>query len=417
MAKKLIIAAPSARGYAQAAKACGYQAITLDAFADEDTQRASLQTFKLNMNAQGVDAADFKRVFSSINLDEVAGFLYGSLFDNCPDLLAWVAHKIRLVGNTPEVLKQCKDFSFFKLLDDLEILHPEVLFDEQNHKSSFPRKRESTLTLKTNTKKMDSRLRTTRALRFSKCSSTCKVVCGNDGEVKDWLTKTIGGSGGLHIRAANLADLHFAKWGDYFQRKIDGRSISMLFVADGNTAHLIGFNEQLVASTAEFPYRFAGAVGGIALPLNTHAAFEHIAQQLTSALSLRGINSLDAILDGETLWVLELNPRLSATFHLYENLFSLHIQACAGDLAGFSMPKNTSKAQLILYADDALEISADFAWPSWLADIPAVDAAKLSVKIEKNAPICTVLAEAQTAELAHELVLQGAEKLREMLLK
>lgn len=365
MAKKLIIAALSARGYAQAAKACGYQVITLDAFADEDTQRVSLQTFKLNMNAHGVDAADFKRVFSSINLDEVAGFLYGSLFDNCPDLLAWVAHKIRLVGNTPDVMQAAKSFEFFKLLDQLKIQYPEIRPNDEIIKNG-----------------------------------------------ENWLSKQLGGTGGTHVKSAKSANS-----GDYFQRKIDGRSISMLFVADGNTAHLIGFNEQLVAPTAEFPYRFAGAVGGIALPLNTHAAFEHVAQQLTSALNLRGINSLDAILEGETLWVLELNPRLSATFHLYENLFSLHIQACAGDLAGFSMPKNTSKAQLILYADDALEISADFAWPSWLADIPAVDAAKLSVKIEKNAPICTVLAEAQTAELAHELVLQGAEKLREMLLK
>lgn len=365
MAKKLIIAALSARGYAQAAKDCGYEVITLDAFADADAQQVAAQTFKIKMNAQGVDAADFKRVFCSINLDEVAGFLYGSLFDNCPDLLAWVADKIRLVGNSPQVMQAAKSFDFFKLLDQLKIQYPEIRPNDEILKNG-----------------------------------------------ENWLAKQLGGTGGTHVKSAKSANS-----GDYFQRKIDGKSISMLFVADGNTAHLIGFNEQLLAPTAEFPYRFAGAVGGIALPLNIHAAFEHIAQQLTSALNLRGINSLDAILAGETLWVLELNPRLSATFHLYENLFSLHIQACAGDLKRFSMQKNISKAQLILYADKAIEIVAGFAWPSWVADIPAVDAIKFNVKIEKNAPICTVLAQAQTAELAHGLVLQRADKLREMLMK
>ena len=394
MAKKLIIAAHSARGYAQAAVACGYDVIALDAFADEDTQAVSTQTYKLKFDDFVLDAADFKHVFLGINLDEVDGFLYGSLFDNCPDVLAWVARRIRLVGNVPEVTRVAKSLEFFKFLDDLGIAFPEVLINEKNHQPSFPRRRESILTLKTTSKKMDSRLR------------------GNDREGKDWLTKTIGGTGGTHVKTATSTD-----FGDYFQSKIDGKPISMLFVADRKTAYLIGFNEQFVAPTVELPYRFAGAVGGIKLAPNIHEAFEHVAQQLTSALNLRGINSLDAILDGENLWILELNPRLSATFQLYENLLPLHLQGCAGDLKAFERQQHSSNAQLILYADDALEISADFAWPDWVADIPAVESGETSVKISQDAPICSVLAEAENAETAHTLVLQRAKTLRETMLE
>jgi uncharacterized protein len=371
----VIIAATSSRGYAQAAAEAGFDVIALDAFIDADTRRVAKQTYQLKMQCvdQGhdryfsVDEADFKRFFLQIKLDGVAGFLYGSLFDASPTLLAWVAARVPLIGNQPEVLKQAKDFNFFKLLDDLEIPHPEVSLESPEMPA-------------------------------------------------EWLSKRFGGTGGMHIQAA-ANHLSSAKVEHYFQHKMGGKPISMLFVADGNTARLIGFNEQFIAPTSEQPYRFAGAVGGIKLAPNMHAAFGHAAQQLTSALHLRGINSLDAILDGESLWILELNPRLSATFHLYPNLLPAHIQGCAGDLTNFSMQQNRSKAQLIVYADDALEIAADFVWPSWVADIPAVDAANSSVKIEQNAPICTVLAETETAKTAHALVLQRATTLREMLQK
>lgn len=366
MPKIIIIAATSARGYAQAADSSGYEVITLDAFADADTQQFATQFFKLKMNEQGIEADDFKRVFVEIKLDDVDGFLYGSLFDAKPELLSRVAARVPLLGNTPEVLEQAKGFGFFKLLDVLNITHPEVRLDAPE-------------------------------------------------DAANWLSKKLGGSGGTHIKPANQGEVGGCFQNTYYQKKMAGKPVSMLFVADGKTAQLIGFNQQFVAPTADMPYRFAGAVGGVDLPGQAQQAFERAAQQLTVALGLRGINSLDAILDGETLWILELNPRLSATFHLYPNLFTAHMQGCAGDLTGFSRQRTLVKAQLILYADDAAEIPIDFAWPDWVADIPsAVDKAS-SVKIAQNDPICTVLAEAENADSAYASVLQKAQKLREMI--
>ncbi len=364
--KKLVIAATSARGYAQAAVSSGFEVVTLDAFADADTQRIARQAFKLKMHAQGVDAEDFKRIFTQINLDDLDGFLYGSLFDAEPELLSWLAARMPLIGNAPEVLEQVKGFGFFKLLDALNISHPEVRLDVPE-------------------------------------------------DAANWLSKKLGGSGGMHIKPAHLGEAggHFQK--TYYQKKMVGKPVSMLFVADGKTAQSIGFNQQFVAPIADMPYRFAGAVGGVDLPAQAQQAFERAAQQLTVALGLRGINSLDAILDGEALWILELNPRLSATFYLYPNLFAAHMQGSAGDLTGFSLQQVPAKAQLILYADDAVEIPIDFVWPDWVADIPSVVDKASSVKIAQNAPVCTVLAEAENADSAYASVLQKAQKLREMI--
>jgi predicted ATP-grasp superfamily ATP-dependent carboligase len=360
--KPLIIAATSARAYAQAAVTCGYEVIALDAFADRDTQQVTKQSFKLKIHDWQLDAEDFKRVFTQINLDEIDGFLYGSLFDAVPELLAWVAERVPLIGNTPEVMRAAKDFSFFKMLSDLQIAHPEV------------------------------------SLEIPK-------------DPANWLCKRVGGNGGTHIRPASQCNS-----ADYFQREVTGEPISMLFVADGKKAHKIGFNQQFVAPTAELPYRFAGAVSGVNLSVSTEQQFGQAAQQLTTVLGLRGINSLDAILDGETLWMLELNPRLSATFELYPNLFATHLQGCASDLKEFLPQFKSSCAQLILYADEALEIPSNFAWPKWVSDIPAIELKVGDAKIAKNAPICTVCAKAENAESAQELVFQRTKMLTEKIL-
>ena len=366
----VIIAAISSRVYVQAAVDAGYEVIALDAFADADVRAIARHTVLLTMPEQVLDEVEFKHTFLQLDLSNIHGFLYASLFDHCPDLLYWVADRVRLIGNTPDVMQAAKSYSFFKLLDDLEIAHPEVRLTppEAHH---------------------------------------------------HWLAKKIGGTGGMHIKSIKQAAESDSFTEYYFQKAQTGTPISMLFVADGRLAKTIGFNQQLIAPTSELPYRFAGAVGSIVLPANIHDAFEQAAQKLTNALNLRGINSLDAILssDGsgdEKLWVLELNPRLSASFQLYPKLLSLHMQGCEGRLGEFLPFTNQANAQYILYADKALEVATDFVWPDWVADIPAAKNAQASVKIGLNEPICSVLAKAENAETAHNLVLQLAKTIREM---
>lgn len=366
MAKKLIIAAASARGYAQAAVASGYEVIALDAFIDAETRAIAKQVFKLKIDDFALDKEYFKQVFLEIDLSNIQGFLYGSLFDSCPEVLDWVAKQVQVLGNSADVLKQAKDFSFFALLDSLNIAHLKV-------QASFPDKPEY------------------------------------------WLSKQIGGSGGIHIQQADLRiTSDFDNF--YFQQKVHGMPISILFVADGNAAHLIGFNQQLVAPTKSLPYRFAGAIGNVALQPSIHKAFEYAAQELTNALHLRGICSIDAIVDGENVWLLELNPRLSATFHLYENLLPLHLQGCAGHLPNTPVKTSISNAQLILYADEVLDIPKNFVWPNWVTDIPRPASHTSSVKISQGMPICTVLAEAKNDEVALVVVSQRAKQLTEMLI-
>jgi len=362
--KTLIIAAMSARGYAQAAVACGYEVITLDAFADADTCSVAKHAFKLKFNEEGLDLTEFKHIFSMLDFSNCAGFLYGSLFDNAPDVLAWVADCMPLIGNAPAIMHVTKQFEFFVLLDDLHIKHPEV----------------------SRTKQLG-------------------------------LMKQLGGTGGTHIQICldNSSSLPSQlQHRHYYQQKIEGVPVSLLFVADGKSAQTVGFNQQLLAPTASMPYRYGGAVSQYLLPHASRQLFESAAQKLTQSLSLRGCNSLDAIFDGQDLWVLELNPRLSASFLLYPNLMTAHLQACAG-----SLPKlpiyNSAMAHSVLYAENEMVISADFVWPVDAMDIPSAIAGQCNVKIAQDMPVCTISAEAETAESAHIFALEQANKLRQRL--
>jgi predicted ATP-grasp superfamily ATP-dependent carboligase len=353
--KQLIIAAISARGYAKAAQAFGYKVITLDAFADADTRRVAEHCLQVRMTGDGIDEADFKQKFEQINLEDGCQLIYGSLFDAKPALLAWVAARVKIAGNLPSTLQCSRSFDFFALLDDLRIGHPEVRLDMPD-------------------------------------------------DAQAWLVKRLNSSGGTYVQPVESGVK-----GDYFQQKIDGEPVSLLFLADGKIARVVGFNQQLLAPTADMLYRFAGAVGDAVLPIAVQQKFIYAAQRLTAAIGLRGLNSLDAVLEGDNLWVLELNPRLSATFQLYPNLLQAHLQASAGNLV--ELPKNKmTSAEFVLYADEQLNIPSDFIWPDWTADIPFTEVN--SVAIDKDEPICTVLAESENAVTAYQLLIERVEKLK-----
>ncbi|NOT15523.1 MAG: ATP-grasp domain-containing protein [Methylotenera sp.] len=359
-----MIIAPSARAYAQAAVFCGFEVITLDAFADVQTRAIAKQACQFAYDSHGVNEADFKRVFLQLDLTRVHGVLYGSCFDSKPDLLRWVAQRTRLLGNTPEVMQGAKSAAFFALLDRFEIQHPDVYFQ------------------------------------------------GNNQMCEGWLVKQFGGAGGTHVR--HYKNNQYPS-NVYFQRKIDGEPVSLLFLAHNSTAQVLGFNRQLLAPTDEMPYRFAGAVGNIRLPEQAQYALLEVAQQLTQALGLRGMNSLDAIWTGSALFVLELNPRLSATCALYPNWLTAHLQACVGEAVCLSRKLHHACAEMINYAEFDMTIPTDFSWPNWVTDTPPAEDKKTSVTISKNQPVCSVRAEADDAEAAYILLQQRMISLKKLL--
>jgi predicted ATP-grasp superfamily ATP-dependent carboligase len=300
-------------------------------------------------------------VIDGLNVADYCGVIYGSGFEAQPALLQFVADRIPLIGNDSVNVATIKTPNiFFAALTRLGIPHP-------------PLKNE----------------------RFTDIST-------DDGVQKKYIRKLVGGSSGVHIQPIN----RYPPSPDYYdQQYLEGSSVSLLFLASEGFVEVLGFNEQWLNPTASLSFRYGGAVSNIKLTKSVETQLVLAAQKLTQAFNLKGINSLDAILKNDVAYVLEINPRLSATFDLYPgkavNILR-HIQACQPEMLCSSPATlevmSVNYAHAIVYAPVALGIPADFDWPEWSTDTPLN-----MIYIEAQQPVCTVLATGESGETAKQL--------------
>ncbi len=351
----IIIAAISSRAYVQAAVSAGFKVIAIDAFADVDTQKIAQQVYQCSIENGQFDAEYFLENLQKIDLNNCLGLCFGAGFEAQPELLASIAQQLPLIGNTAKVVDSIKmPQPFFSLCDTLKIAYPPTQLERPVNSLG-------------------------------------------------WLQKQIGGSGGAHIKRALPLDFTTSKL-HYYQKIQAGTPYSCLFLANGNNAQVIGFNEQWCEASAFLPYRYGGAVSQIDLTKQVKNIIIEFITKATPFFSLNGLNNCDFLVHENTVYMLEINPRLSASLNLYRaekgDLFVAHVAACMGNLADWPTVEQKSRAHHIVYANKATQVPITMDWPEWVCDIPQPNS-----YIPAGAPICTVVAEARTAKLAKQKVL------------
>jgi uncharacterized protein len=361
----IIIAAISSRIYVQAAIHAGFEVIALDAFCDVDTQKIAKNVIKILLKNGQFVADDFLQTLQKIDLTNVFGLCFGAGSEAQPALLAEIAKFVPVFGNLPETVQYCKNPQLF------------AAFCEAYQ---MP----------------------TPAIQFSRPINTI-----------GWVQKQIGGSGGAHIKPVFPLEIPNNQ-ASYFQKIQAGTPVSCLFLSDGKNAQVIGFNEQLCNSTRLLPYRYGGVVSHYPLPDKVKTAIENFVQNAAKYLQLVGLNSADFIVEGETVYALEINPRLSASLDCYSakkgDLFAAHVAACVGDLSAdlrdWPIVDKQSRAHFVVYAHQAISVATDMQWPDWVRDIPQANS-----EIAADAPICTVVADARTAKRAKQKLFERVRDL------
>ncbi|MDX1914505.1 MAG: ATP-grasp domain-containing protein [Methylophilus sp.] len=350
----IVIAAISSRPYVKAATEAGFEVIAIDMFADRDTQNLAKKVYQVGLHENQFDLEALLDVLDEVSVHQPLGFCYGSGFERHPEHLAQIEAVMPVFGNRVEAIQSCKNpQSFFKLCDALSIAYPEV--------------------------------------------SHAKPV-NHEG----WLRKQIGGCGGSHVSALDVC-FDEETQGIYYQRHQSGIAIACLFLVCEQAVRVIGFHEQWVSQQAPFPYQYGGAVSHITLDDWVKSEMESFVKAAAKTWGLVGLNSCDAILADDKLYMLEINPRLSASVDLYTpvvgNLFAAHVAASKKETVGDLVISTTAKAHHVYYAQHEMLITESFNWPHWVCDIPEV-----GQRIEKNRPLCTVIAQAETATQAKQLV-------------
>lgn len=338
-AEPVLIAALSGRALAVSARAAGFAPIVLDAFADLDTRAVAEAWARVPVDHRWwlrrapLLAAARRLAPSPIPL------VWGSGFERAPDLLAELAAGRPIWGMHPATMRAAKDpFAFAAVAARLGIAHPPTRTMPPRH-------------------------------------------------ARGWLRKQAGAAGGGHVRPAAGRPPRGRGW--YWQRRAPGTAVSALVVGDGTAARVLGFSEQWTAPGSRS--RFAGVAAPALLPAAAAAALADAATRIAQAHRLRGIASVDALLSGERLTLLELNPRPGASLDAYEralglNLFRLHREAVLGRLPEPVLAVGAA-ATAIVAAPAGLQVPPQFSWPDWTADrTPG------GTRVPAGTPLCTVVA-------------------------
>jgi len=353
----LLIAAISGRALARAAVEAGFEPLVADFFADTDTQALARACRKMSGDiARGFQWRSLGPALTALAKQAqhpVLGLVYGSGFEDRTSLLTRIAEHWPLLGNDAATVEAVKaPETFFARLDALAVPHP-------------------------------------------------VTVTARPAKSAGWIAKRRGGAGGSHVVRGRLPK---GATNVYYQALVEGRAVSALFVANGRNARVLGFSEQWTAPAPRKPWRYGGAVQPASLSRAAAAAMEQAVARAAKAFGLRGLASADFVLAENQPQLLEINPRPGATLDIFADavkpLLNLHLDAVLnGKLRWKTLMFEGAAASGILHASTTVIVPRNMKWPLWSADLP-----KPGERIDKQRPICTVLARAGTQGQAKRLV-------------
>ena len=355
---RLIVIAQSARMLAQMAVDSGFEVIAIDCFADLDTRNLAVLSFKV----ESLALDDLQPVLEKLQEDYgLMSVVYGSGFEHFVDSLGYLEQHWQLLGNPPSLYKQFQDKqTLFETFNQLSISYPEVRFTAPDDLSG------------------------------------------------KWLVKPIQGEGGQAVR------VYFEPVTDhvYWQRYCAGQSYSALFVASGDVVDIIGFNSQAIIAEGDDYFSFAGVISHATLPKSIRHLIAQWLKKLLAIYPLRGLGSLDFMLENGQCYALEINARVPASAQLYGNqVFNYHLQACLGCLAKIQGLPLSSAGYRLIYAKREICITEEIAWPKW-----AVDRPESGAFIGKGQAICSIIANGKNSRQV-SLQLIRRQRFMENLLK
>jgi len=275
-----------------------------------------------------------------------------------------------------------------------------------------------------------------------------------DGDIQFWMSKSLLGAGGIQVRVFNTQELRKltsnellkARWeeGRYLQEHIEGCIIGATFCSYRDEVRFVGAARGITSEElpGPLPFIYRGSILYGDLSQEVKQRLEDFGSLVTSETGIRGLWQADFVVKADgSLWILEVNPRWSASMELHEiatgvSWVTEHLRSLnSGKLSDESRTVAGARPQRvsdlvgkgIVYAPSAMRLDKQgqarmwenrFDGESWkdsevgflLADIPEVPAGSLDwVDIDAGMPIATVLVRGKKDEEVIEK-LRGASQ-------
>lgn len=246
-----------------------------------------------------------------------------------------------------------------------------------------------------------------------------------------WLVKPRWGAGGIHVRSLDSLQggIPVIQPDDYLQRYIDGISIGVTYCSDRNQTRLVGIAQAIPSELLEAPLEFiyTGNIAPYRLSKEAYRKVQRFGQLVPQETYLQGLWQADFQLDSDgQVWLLEINPRWSASMELHETLQEVswmqeHLRILQHGMQVPRMPSGSDPqdqlindrmlAKGILYAPTTIRVNAEQVDRLWqvrwrgsyrellsstfrLADIPRLSASDdptQGLELASGTPIATIL--------------------------
>jgi predicted ATP-grasp superfamily ATP-dependent carboligase len=223
-----------------------------------------------------------------------------------------------------------------------------------------------------------------------------------------FLRKPLKSAGGTHIRLGHPSDPPVA--GHYFQQFVTGPAYSVVYCAYRDVSALLGVTMQRCGEAwlHARPFQYCGSIGPVEMPSTVENVLMRLGDVLRVASGLRGLFGVDFVLHEGQPWLIEINPRYTASIEVLEyatglKALDIHRSAFEGTTAG--APSSTGTAnrcvgKAILFAPDSFVFPDRGPWtglPDPLRRPEFADIPQPGSHIESGWPIMTLLAESTTA--------------------
>ena len=356
--RNILVIANSARMLVQSAVNDDFSPLAIDCFADKDTQGMALDFVKVTCLA-------LSNVLLALSIlskrHTITHVVYGSGFENYLSTLKYLQQNFIVLGNSFKVFSSIQQKThFFLQLAQQHIVYPETSFQPPD-------------------------------------------------EAEGWLIKPLKGEGGIGIQRYSVKQ---ETESIYWQKFCAGTAQSVLFLANASEYKIIGFHKQYTAQIYPHDFVFSGLINQPDMDESIVQTLHAILSKLVPLFSLKGVNSLDFILNNQQCYMLEINARPSASVNLYgSGLFLAHINSCLeSELLSNLNALASYRAYKIIFAETEISIPERMVWPAWVVDIPS----NASI-INTGMPICSIIAGGKNEQQVDDLLLLRQQQLIKLL--
>lgn len=258
----------------------------------------------------------------------------------------------------------------------------------------------------------------------------------------EWVEKPLHSCGGLGMRQVITGDSAAvaspAHWSPrpsdgaagrvYYQPFVSGASVSAVYAAARGRATCLGVTRQLLRGARESgrSFRYAGSIGPLRLSQALKRTFDRLGDCLAHAFALNGVFGVDVVVSGEDVWILEVNPRFTASMEILErggwtSIVGLHCAACRrGELPADKPacgPLRHGKA--IVFAERAVTIDRRFSeWLDTFRSLPwsqVGDLPQIGSRIARGDPVLTVFVAGASGRVVAEQLRARVREVRRRL--